>query len=174
MYCAAAAAAAGAATVAMFGKCSTTCNVLSLHFLIILSFSLSFHFSPSVSSIALVAARHVLRRPFCRSQCWSVTDLDPPRISPPHHIPFWCMGCLELLDPMHESRLSIELQLILLSFLRPFLCLKLFSFHISLFSEAFLPHIYLVSFSSSSFLSRSTFSFSLLSSFLVLLFLSFL
>ena len=48
------------ATVAVFGKCSTTCNVLSLHFHITLSFSLSFHFSPSISSTALVVARAVL------------------------------------------------------------------------------------------------------------------
>ena len=76
MYFVAAAAtgAAGAATVVVFGKCSTTCNVLSLHFLITLSFSPSFHFSPSVSSIALVAARHLLRRPFAvRSAGLSLT-----------------------------------------------------------------------------------------------------
>ena len=30
------------------------------------------------------------------AQCWSVTDPDPPRISPPHQRPFWCTGCLVL------------------------------------------------------------------------------
>ena len=53
-----------AVELAFASKCSTKCNVLSLHFLISLSVFLSLHFSPSVSSTAPVAAHNVLLRPF--------------------------------------------------------------------------------------------------------------
>ena len=86
----------------------------------------------------------------CCSQVWSIFNPDPPRISPTHHVPFRCMDCLvcstgglclELLDPIHESRLLVDFRphavmiLITLSFLRPFLCLLHSSFPFSLFSE---------------------------------------
>ena len=44
-------------------------------------------FSPSAPSAALVAARHNLRRSLAVRSCGSSSKTDPPRVSPPHHVP---------------------------------------------------------------------------------------
>ena len=67
-------------------RCKTKCNVISLH--PIFSLFLSSPFSSSALSPALVAARHALRRSVAVRNCGSIFKPDPPRLCPPHNVPF--------------------------------------------------------------------------------------
>ena len=89
--------------VAFASRCSTTCSVLSLHFLNLLSaVLLSLHLS--LSSTTLVAARHVLLQPF------AVRSVGPPRTPPPCHVfgtSMFSLNCLVSSPPFsskHSSR----------------------------------------------------------------------
>ena len=88
-----AAAGSAAVAVALLGRC-TPRNVLSLHLL----GPIFFHsFSPFLPlcfcDCSGGCTPHSSSVPCC-SQVWSIFNVDPPRIYPPHHVPFRCMDCL--------------------------------------------------------------------------------
>ena len=133
MHIAAAAAAVAvvAVAVALLDRCSTVL-VAPYDFVFFLSFFpfLCLCFCDCSGGCTSRSSSHL-----CGSQEWSIFNTDPPRISPPHHVPFRCMYCLvcstddlclELLNPVHESRLLVGLRphsvmiLITLSFLQCF------------------------------------------------------